>query len=98
MSTHRPFIAPTQYDDPVAAFEQVQLIYDTNIAHLRDAMYLGQNEQLQLRLSGGQDSGGSASDWRMIKAAVANPAGEPPPVGRALTLACAPVDVVVLAQ
>jgi len=38
MSTHRPFIAPTQYDDPVAAFEQVQLIYDTNIAHLRDAM------------------------------------------------------------
>jgi AMP nucleosidase len=27
-----------QYDDPVAAFKQVQTIYDSNIAHLRDAM------------------------------------------------------------
>src|SRR5471032_737657 len=34
----RPFIAPLQFDDPVAAFEQVRAIYDANIAHLRDAM------------------------------------------------------------
>src|SRR3954469_22082441 len=38
MSTHRPFIAPLQFDDPIAAFDQVQAIYDANIAHLRDAM------------------------------------------------------------
>ncbi len=35
---HRPFIAPMLFDDPVAAYEQVRTIYDTNIAYLRDAM------------------------------------------------------------
>lgn len=34
----RPFIAPMLFDDPVAAFEQVRAIYDSNIAYLRDCM------------------------------------------------------------
>src|SRR4051812_49790706 len=38
MSTNRPFIAPMQFDDPVAAYEQVLAIYELNIAHLREAM------------------------------------------------------------
>ena len=33
-----PFIAPTKFSDPAAALAQVQLIYDQQIAHLRDAM------------------------------------------------------------
>ena len=32
------FIAPAQFDDPVAAFAQVKHIYDTSIAHLREAL------------------------------------------------------------
>ena len=33
-----PFIAPSRFSDPAAALAQVQLIYDQQIAHLRDAM------------------------------------------------------------
>ena len=33
-----PFIAPTRFTDPAAALAQVQLIYDQQIAHLRNAM------------------------------------------------------------
>ena len=33
-----PFIAPSRFSDPAAALAQVQLIYDLQIAHLRDAM------------------------------------------------------------
>ena len=33
-----PFIAPTHFTDPAAALAQVKLIYDQQIAHLRDAM------------------------------------------------------------
>jgi AMP nucleosidase len=33
-----PFIAPTQFTDPAAALAQVQVIYDQQIAHLRNAM------------------------------------------------------------
>ena len=32
------FTAPTRFTDPAAALAQVALIYDTNIAHLRQAM------------------------------------------------------------
>ncbi len=63
-------------------------------ATLQDAMYLGQNEQLSARLSGGNDDG----DWRRVKVAVANPGGKPPVVGGKLQLFCAPRDVVVLAE
>src|SRR5450830_772365 len=38
MTTTRPFIAPMQFDDPQAAYDQVLAIYDANIAYLRDAM------------------------------------------------------------
>ena len=38
MLPNRPHIAPMQFDDPIAAYEQVLAIYDANIAHLRDAM------------------------------------------------------------
>ena len=37
--SHHPFIAPMRFDDPDAAFEQVRMIYDANIAYLRDAMH-----------------------------------------------------------
>ncbi len=71
-------------------------------AGLEDAMYLGQNEQLLLRLTGGRElaaaSPDSFEDWRLVKVAVANPGGQPPVAGRPLTLACAPEDVVVLAH
>ena len=33
-----PTIAPTRFDDPAAALEQVQAIYQRSIGHLRDAM------------------------------------------------------------
>jgi AMP nucleosidase len=32
------FIAPAQFTDPAAALAQVMRIYDSNIAHLRQAM------------------------------------------------------------
>jgi len=34
-----PFIAPTRFDDPASALEQVRAIYDANVAHLRDALH-----------------------------------------------------------
>ena len=33
-----PFIAPARFSDPAAALAQVQLIYDQQISHLREAM------------------------------------------------------------
>ncbi len=38
MSSEPPFLAPVQFDDPVAALERVRAIYDTNVAWLRDAL------------------------------------------------------------
>src|SRR5215217_7522455 len=38
MLPNRPHIAPMQFDDPIAAYDQVLAIYDANIAHLRDGM------------------------------------------------------------
>ena len=38
MPTLPPFIAPLRFTDASAALAQVQHIYDTSIAHLRDAM------------------------------------------------------------
>ncbi|MDT8989985.1 AMP nucleosidase [Curvibacter sp. APW13] len=38
MPTLPPFIAPLRFTDAAAALAQVQHIYDTSIAHLRDAM------------------------------------------------------------
>ncbi len=67
-------------------------------ATLEDAMYLGQNEQLAARLSGGIETAGAKEDWRLVKVAVANPGGKPPVVGGKLRLFCAPRDVVVLAE
>ena len=32
------FIAPARFTDPVAALEQVRLIYDSGLTHLREAM------------------------------------------------------------
>jgi len=43
------FIAPAQFDDPVAALAQVKHIYDTSIAHLREALQ---------RFVAGEESGG----------------------------------------
>ena len=38
MATLPPFIAPLRFTDAAAALAQVQHIYDTSLAHLRDAM------------------------------------------------------------
>lgn len=67
-------------------------------ALLQDAMYLGQNEQLIVRLSGGTDGGQLDDPWRRVKMAVANPGGRAPVLGGVVTLGCAPEDVVVLAE
>jgi AMP nucleosidase len=33
-----PFVAPARFDDPAAALAQVRRIYETSVAHLRDAL------------------------------------------------------------
>src|SRR5919205_128719 len=38
MASLPTFIAPTRFDDPDAALAQVRSIYDTSVAHLRDAL------------------------------------------------------------
>lgn len=67
-------------------------------ATLEDAMYLGQSEQLILRLTGGPVKLGPDDAWRKIKVAVANPGGLSPATGHQQTICCAPEDVVVLAS
>ncbi len=79
-------------------------------ATLEDAMYLGQNEQLLARLSGGVEFASSGAtekaasighenaDWRVVKVAVANPGAASPVVGGKITLFCAPRDVIILAE
>ncbi|MBW3636219.1 MAG: ABC transporter ATP-binding protein [Armatimonadetes bacterium] len=67
-------------------------------ARLEDAMYLGQNEQLMARLTGGLETEGTSGAWRRVKVAQANPSSKPPVVGGNLTLFCAPQDIVVLAE
>jgi hypothetical protein len=66
---------------------------------------------LQLLLTGGVESSGTATggtspgaisntdeSWRHVKTSVLNPGVEAPRPGEGLTLACAPADIVVLAQ
>ena len=65
-------------------------------AQLEDAMYLGQNEQLRARLTGGQLK--ADETWRLLKIAVPNPTAKSPDVGVPITLFCAPEDVVVVAE
>ena len=65
-------------------------------AQLEDAMYLGQNEQLRARLTGGQAQ--SDETWRLLKIAVPNPTAKSPDVGVPITLYCKSEDVVVMAQ
>jgi AMP nucleosidase len=38
MSSQPPFVAPTRFDDPSAALDQVQAIYSSSIDHLRSAL------------------------------------------------------------
>jgi AMP nucleosidase len=38
MASLPPFIAPSRFDDPASALEQVRRIYDASVAHLRDAL------------------------------------------------------------
>jgi iron(III) transport system ATP-binding protein len=63
---------------------------------LEDAMYLGQAEQLLVRLTGGREI--AAVDSPLVKVAVTNPGVKPPMVGGNVTLYCAPRDVIVLAE
>jgi ABC-type Fe3+/spermidine/putrescine transport system ATPase subunit len=71
-------------------------------AQLESVMYLGESEQYQARLTGEQNSGKSVAteneDWRQIKIAVTNPGEQAPRPGDAITLTCAPSDIVPLAQ
>jgi ABC-type Fe3+/spermidine/putrescine transport system ATPase subunit len=69
-------------------------------AQLESVMYLGESEQYQARLTGEQNSGKSVAtendDWRNIKIAVTNPGEQAPRPGDAITLTCAPADIVPL--
>ncbi len=65
-------------------------------AQLEDAMYLGQNEQLRARLTGGAPR--ADETWRLLKIAIPNPTAKSPNVGVPITLYCAPADVVVMAE
>ena len=65
-------------------------------AVLRDAMYLGQNEQLMAHLNG--ESSSETEPWRTVKVAVANPTSQPPAVGGNLVLGVAPEDIVVVGE
>ncbi|HEX8235935.1 MAG TPA: ABC transporter ATP-binding protein [Abditibacteriaceae bacterium] len=67
-------------------------------ARLESVMYLGETEQLQLLLTGGTATAGADETWRHVKVSVLNPGTTAPQAGESLTLACAPADVVVLAQ
>ena len=69
-------------------------------AQLEDAMYLGQNEQLRARLTGGVAASAATADesWRLLKIAVPNPTAKSPDVGVPITLSCASEDVVVMAE
>jgi ABC-type Fe3+/spermidine/putrescine transport system ATPase subunit len=66
-------------------------------ARLENVMYLGANEQYQVRLTGGRQNG-ETENWRDIKIAIANPQAAPPQAGSTLTLSCAPEDIVVLSE
>ncbi len=63
-------------------------------ATLEDAMYLGQAEQLSLRLSGGQQN----EAWPVMKVAVANPDARPPAIGGKVRVGVDVEDVVVLGE
>lgn len=76
-------------------------------AKLESVMYLGESEQYQARLVTEQNGGKIAAtseaanqtggeDWRDIKIAVTNPGASAPRPGDAITLTCAPADVVAL--
>ena len=68
-------------------------------ATLEDAMYLGQAEQLMVRLGGGREGGPFAEDaWRTVKVAVANPDARPPAIGGTVRVGVDVEDVVVLAE
>lgn len=66
-------------------------------AQLEEAMYLGQNEQLLVRLTGGLETA-DLDPWRLLKVAVANPGGDSPRFGSRIRVRCAPEDIVVLAE
>ncbi|BCM89134.1 putative 2-aminoethylphosphonate import ATP-binding protein PhnT [Abditibacteriota bacterium] len=66
-------------------------------ATLEDAMYLGQAEQLIIRLGGGREAT-TDETWRTIKVAVANPDARPPAIGGAVRVGVDVEDVVVLAE
>jgi ABC-type Fe3+/spermidine/putrescine transport system ATPase subunit len=70
-------------------------------ARLENVMYLGESEQYQVQLTGGVEQAGTdapAEPWRAVKLSVANPGAAAPQTGDALTVGCAPQDVVVLAE
>lgn len=66
-------------------------------ATLQDAMYLGQAEQLIVRLDGGLEKTTDEA-WRTIKIAVANPDARPPAIGGKVRVGVDPNDVVVLSE
>ena len=68
-------------------------------AKLESVMYLGESEQYQARLVAQQNGGKIATEseeWRDIKIAVTNPGASAPRPGDAITLTCAPEDIVAL--
>ncbi|HEX8834220.1 MAG TPA: TOBE domain-containing protein, partial [Abditibacteriaceae bacterium] len=67
-------------------------------ARVEGVMYLGENEQLSLTLSGGVGEASGNEAWRRVKVSITNPRHEPPAPGRAIELLCDAEDIVVLAD
>ena len=67
-------------------------------ATLEDAMYLGQAEQLLIRLNGGREGVANDEAWRVVKVAVANPDARPPAIGGEVRVGVDVEDVVVLGE
>lgn len=66
-------------------------------ALLQQVTYLGETEQLAMRLTGGAETAsGTAENWRDLKVSVLNPRSSQPPTGSNTAVACSPDDVVVL--
>ncbi len=65
-------------------------------ATLEDAMYLGQAEQLLIRLNSGRQVITNDETWRVVKVAVANPEARPPAIGGNVRVGVDVEDVVVL--
>jgi iron(III) transport system ATP-binding protein len=68
-------------------------------AVVESVMYLGETEQLSVRLVGGRAAAAATSEsWRQVKVSLLNPRAARARIGESVRLQCAADDVVVLAE